>query len=154
MKKASTLVAALPLLLLAIVSAPRAVAENDPTTLRGEAILAHPAGKLAVQSAELLAAGKIEEAIRLRTSAEQADWKKQSSEDRKGMIARLKERAPNPKAFTEAIRKGGELTLRPDGARLVVAMGAAGSAIAFFEISCRCGGRPRRSTRVLRPGVS
>ncbi|MCM3876340.1 MAG: hypothetical protein NEA02_07970 [Thermoanaerobaculia bacterium] len=134
MKKTFVFLAALPLLLLAIAVTPRAAAENEPTTLRGEAILGHPAGKLAIQTAELLAAGKVEEAIRLRTSAEQADWKGQSAGDRKDMTARMKERAPNPKAFAEAIRTGGELILTPVRGRLSVPMGAAGSAAVILEI--------------------
>lgn len=134
MKKTPVLIATSSLLLLVIATAPRLAAEDGPTTLSGEAILGHPAGKLAIQTAELLVAGKVEEAIRLRTSGEQADWKKASAGDRQDMAARLKERAPNPKALADAIRKGGELILRPDGANLVVPMGAAGTAIAYFAM--------------------
>lgn len=134
MRRTLSIAAALPLLALGFTAAPRAAADDGPTTLKGEAILGHPAGKLALKSAELLAAGKIEDAIRLRTSAEQADWKKQSDADRKEGAARLKERAPDPKAFAAAIKTGGELTLVQGGGRLMVPMGAAGSAIAFFEL--------------------
>lgn len=134
MKRMLSVAAALPLLVLGIASAPRVAADDGPTTLKGEAILGHPAGKLALKSAELLSAGKVEDAIRLRTGAEQADWKKQPEADRRDMTARMKERAPDPKAFAAAIRKGGELTLQPGGGRLMVPMGAAGSAIAFLEM--------------------
>jgi hypothetical protein len=50
------------------------------------------------------------------------------------MTARMKERAPNPKALADAIRKGGELTLRSDGAGLIVPMGANATVVAYFEI--------------------
>lgn len=132
--KRPALAAAIPLLLLVAVPAPRAAAEDGPSTIRGEAILAHPAGKLAIQTAELLVAGKIDDAIRLRTAAEQADWKKASAADRQEMTARLKARAPNPKALADAIRKGGELTVRPDGAGLIVPMGADATVVAYFEL--------------------
>ena len=112
MKTTRSLAAALPLLLLGTVAAPHAAAQ-DPTVIKGEAILSHPAGKLAIQTAGLLSAGKVEEAIRLRTASDQAEWKKESASDRKEMTARMKERAPDPKLLTEAIRKGGVLTVYP-----------------------------------------
>jgi hypothetical protein len=107
----ATLVA-LPLPLFAIAATAPVIAQA-PTVIKGEAILAHPAGKLAIQTAELLAAGKIEDAIRLRTVKDQEEWKKESAAERQEMTARIRERAPDPKLLAEALRKGGILTVYP-----------------------------------------
>jgi hypothetical protein len=101
---------ALLTLLLAFTVAVPASAQ-DPTEVRGEAILSHPAGKLALQVAELLAAGKTDEVLRLRSAEDQADWKKESAAERKAMSERMRARAPEPAALTEGIRKGGVLTV-------------------------------------------
>ncbi|HYN40430.1 MAG TPA: hypothetical protein VE129_01535 [Thermoanaerobaculia bacterium] len=112
MRSTRAAMAALSLTLFGIAAAVPAMAQA-PTVIKGEAILAHPAGKLAIQTAELLAAGKIEESIRLRTAKDQEEWKKESAADRQEMTARMKERAPDPKLLAEAIRKGGVLTVYP-----------------------------------------
>lgn len=52
----ATLVAP-PLTLFAIAASAPVIAQ-EPTVIKGEAILAHPVGKLAIQTAELLAAGR------------------------------------------------------------------------------------------------
>ncbi|MBL8113379.1 MAG: hypothetical protein JNK60_10870 [Acidobacteria bacterium] len=116
---------------LALVSP---VAAQEARTIQGAAILDHPAGKLAVQTAELFHAGKIDEGIKLRTKAEQADWKKAPAGDRAEMSARMKQRAPEPKAFADAIRKGGVLKVRADGADLMVPMEKGATAIAYFDV--------------------
>ena len=121
MRTPRALVAALPLLLLGIAAAAPAAAQA-PTMIKGEAILAHPAGKLAIRTAELLAAGKIEDVIRLRTAADQAEWKKESAAEREDTAARMKDRAPDPKLLAEAIRKGGVLTVFPDPGHARVAV--------------------------------
>ena len=118
-------------LLGGILTAP--VAAEAPTMVRGEAILAHPAGKLALRVSELLAAGKVEEAVRLRTAADQAEWKKQPAAERDDSTARIKERAPDPKVLAEGIRKGGVLTLFPDRASLEAPYGAGGEMAAMFS---------------------
>lgn len=124
-------VTALLPVLFGIVATGPAVSQA-PTIVKGEAILAHAAGKLALQAAELLAAGKVEEVIRLRTAADQAEWKKEPAEERAAAIARLKDRAPDPKALAEAIRKGGVLTLFPGRASLESPYGNGGEVMALF----------------------
>lgn len=116
---------------LALVSP---AAAQEAKTIQGAAILEHPAGKLAVQLAELFHAGKIDEGIKLRTKAEQADWKKAPAGDRTDMSARMKQRAPEPKAFADAIRKGGVLKVRADGADLMVPMEKGATAVAYFDV--------------------
>ncbi|MEO6327221.1 MAG: hypothetical protein ABIT01_13115 [Thermoanaerobaculia bacterium] len=128
----NSLLATLALPLLALV-APSAGNAQETPEIRGEAILAHPAGKLALKTDELLFAGKIDEAIALRSTAEQADWKKSPAGERKDMGERMKQRAPEPKAFAAAIRKAGVLQVTSNGANLQVPM-AGGTAVAFFEL--------------------
>ncbi len=109
---------ALLTLLLACTSATAAASAQAPTELRGEAILSHPAGRLAIRAAELLVAGKTDEVIRLRTAEDQAEWRKEPAAERKAMGERMQERAPDPAAMTEGIRTGGVLTVYPQRATL------------------------------------
>lgn len=133
MRTPRALETALPLLLLvALASAPSAA--QAPTMIKGEAILAHPAGKLAIRAAELLAAGKAEDFIRLRTAFEQAEWKKESAAERADWAKRAKERAPDPKVLADAIRKGGVLTVFPEGASLESPYGDGGEVAAMFTL--------------------
>lgn len=115
------------------VSAGSALAQ-DPTVVEREAVLAHPAGKLAIRVAELLAAGKIDEAIRLRTPADQEEWKKESPADRQELAKRMKDRAPDPKLLAEGIRKGGVLTVFDEGASLEAPYGSGGEIAAMFTL--------------------
>lgn len=132
MRFVRVLAAPLPFLLLGVVPAVPVAAEA-PTMVKGEAILSHPAGKLALRVAELLAAGKVEDAVRLRTAADQAEWKKQPAAEREDSAARMKDRAPDPKVLAEGIRKGGVLTLFPDRASLEAPYGAGGETAAMFS---------------------
>jgi len=125
------LMPALPLLLFGFAVAAPAEAQA-PTVVKGEAILSHPAGKLAMQTAELLHAGKIEDVIRLRTADDQAEWKKEPAGERQEMTARMKERAPDPKLLAEAIRKGGILTVYATRATLESPYGSGGEVMAIF----------------------
>lgn len=131
MRITRALVTALPLFLFGTAVAAPAEAQA-PTVIKGEAILAHPAGKLAIRTAELLKAGKIEDAIRLRTAEDQAEWKKESAAERQDMTARMKDRAPEPKLFEESIRKGGVLTVYATRATLESPYGSGGEAMAIF----------------------
>lgn len=105
---------------------------QEPTTLEREAILAHPAGKLALTVAGLLSAGKIEDAIRLRSPADQEEWKKETPADRQELAKRMKDRAPDPKLLAEGIRKGGVLTVSGEGASLEAPYGDGGEVAAMF----------------------
>lgn len=132
MRMNRALVIALPLLPLGLAAVP--VAAQAPTMIKGEAILAHPAGKLALRAAELLAAGKIEDVIRLRTAADQAEWKKQPAAEREDSARRMKDRAADPKRLAEEIRKGGVLTVFKDRASLESPYGDGGEAMAMFTL--------------------
>ncbi len=133
MRIARALVVALPLSVVGTVSS-SPVAAQAPTMIKGEAILAHPAGMLALRAAELLAAGKIEDAIRLRTAAGQAEWKKEPAAEREESARRMKDRAPDPKRFAEEIRKGGVLTVFKDRASLESPYGDGGEVAAMFTL--------------------
>lgn len=85
------------------------LAQDDPQVLEGEAAFKHPSTQVVLQAAEHFRAGKIDAGMALYTASEQADWKKSS--EKAELSARRKERAPDPKAFAEGIRKGGTLTL-------------------------------------------
>ncbi len=93
-----------------------------------------PAGKFALRAAELLAAGKTDDVIRLRTAADPEEWKKESAKGRQEMTERMKGRAPEPKAFSEAIRKGGVLNFIADGASLEAPWGAGGEVRAILAL--------------------
>lgn len=133
MRTAKASVIAVPLLLLAaLATAP--VAAQAPTMIKGEAILAHPAGKLAIRAAELLAAGKTDDVIRLRTAADQAEWRKESAAEREDWAKRAKDRAPDPKLLADAIRKGGVLTVFPDRASFESPYADGGEVMAMFTL--------------------
>src|SRR5687768_18530107 len=63
--------------------APGVLLAQDPTEIKGEAILKHPIGVLAIKAADLLTAGKIDEVVALETQESQAERKKESAADRK-----------------------------------------------------------------------
>jgi hypothetical protein len=119
---------------LAIAIFPFGVFAQEEQELRGEAIMKHPIGPLAVQVAELMAAGKTEQAIALRSKAAQAEWKSAPTDEKEAMAGLMKQRAPAPAALREAIRKGGVLTLRENFAQLIAPMGPQEEALAMFEL--------------------
>lgn len=132
MNRSLALVATVATVLLGFGIVPPVRAQDDPTLIEGEAVLAHPAGKLAVKAAELFRAGKVDEGMALYTASDQADWKKAS--DRAEMSARKKERAPDPKILAERTRKGGKLTLYPSEGQLQVPMPDRAMALAYFGL--------------------
>ena len=105
----------------------------QPTEIKGEAILKHPAGQLAIKAAGLLSAGKVEEVVALGGKASQDEWKKESAEDRKGMAEMMRRRAPAPATYSDAIRKAGVLTINDTSAILRVDLDKGDAAIAYFE---------------------
>jgi len=124
-------------LLIAVFSAtaaltPRAVLAQKPTEIKGEAILKHPIGALAIKVADLLTAGKVDEVVTLGAREFQADWKKESAADRKQLAENMKSRAPSPSVLSEAIRKSGVLTIEGDSA-VIEATSAAGDVSLLFE---------------------
>jgi hypothetical protein len=124
----------LSIITVAIVfSVSTSVLAQDPEDVTGEAILEHPAGQLAVKAAELLTAGKTDAVIALGTKAGQDEWRKTPAEDRKGIAAMQQKRAPAPAMLSEAIRKGGVLSINGDFAVLRVDLAKGDAAIAYFE---------------------
>ncbi len=105
----------------------------QPNEIKGEAILKHPAGQLAVKAAGLLSAGKVEEVIALGGKASLDEWKKESAEDRKGMAEMMRRRAPAPETYSDAIRKAGVLAVQENSAVLRVDLAKGDAAIAYFE---------------------
>ena len=112
----------------------------QPEELKGEAILEHPAGQLAVKAAELLTAGKAEGVVALGPKSGQDEWRKLSAADRKQVAAMMQRRAPAPATFSDAIRKAGVLAINENSAVLRVDLGDGDAAIGYFE---REGGRWR-----------
>jgi len=108
-------------------------AAQQPQTVTGEAILKHPIGQLSIKAADLLRAGKVEEAIALQPKEAQAEWKKESDQDRKAMAAMKQRRAPSV-GFADAIRKAGVLQINGTSANLRVDLGAEGEGIAMAEL--------------------
>jgi hypothetical protein len=102
--------------------------------LKGEAALKHPASQLAVKVAGLLQAGKIDEAVALRSKSDIDDWKKMSAADRRDMSANYQERAPDPRALAAAIAKTGVLTVNGSTARLEANLENGAEVIASFEL--------------------
>jgi hypothetical protein len=88
--------------------------------------------QLALKAAGLVKAGKLEEAMALRTRESQAEWKSMSADDRRGLGASIAERTPDPKTFADDVRAGGELTVM--GHSAVLGVSAAGRRVAaYFE---------------------
>jgi hypothetical protein len=102
------------------------------TRLKGDEALKHPAVQLAVKAAELLKAGKVDEAMALQTKEALSGWKAMSPADRQEMGAGIVKRSPDPKAFAEAVVKNGELTINGNTGVLGFAIGDNRGA-AYFE---------------------
>lgn len=119
----------------ALVTASTAVVfAQDPVELRGEAILKHPIGEIAIKAAELLSAGKIDQAMQIRSKEDQSEWKKSPADEKEHKAALWKQRAPAPAAFRDAIRKAGVLTIEGAQAKLVVPFDKGKEVIAAFEL--------------------
>lgn len=124
-------------------AAPRALSQEEPKVLEGQAASGHPSVQVVVKAAELFRAGKIDAGMALYTASEQADWKK--AKDRAEMAELKKERAPDPKLLADAIRKGGKLTLYAAEAQLQAPMPDRAMAIAYLALekgSWRLSGGP------------
>jgi hypothetical protein len=118
--------------LAAAIAASTVLLAQSP--LKGEAVLKHPAGQLAIKVAGLLHAGKIDEAVALRTKSDIDEWKKMSAADRRDMSANYKERAPDPKVLAAAIAKTGELTVNGSIAQLEAKLDNGAEIVAMFEL--------------------
>jgi hypothetical protein len=100
-----------------------AAAGAQEQSLKGAAALAHPAVQAALKAIDLIKAGKVDEAYALRTKSEAADWKTMSAADRKDAAGFIAERTPSAKAFTDAVRANGELTVTGNSAVLAFMVG-------------------------------
>jgi hypothetical protein len=91
---------------------------QKPAQIKGDAILKHPVGALAIKSADLITAGKIDEYYALRVADDRAEWKAASASDRREISDLLKDRVPTSAVLTETIRQAGVLTIEGDRAAL------------------------------------
>ena len=116
---ATVLLPALVAACLAAGATPTARAQEDGP-FKGEAALAHPAVQLAVKAAELIKAGKIDEAMALRTAESRAEWTQMPAGDRRDLGARLATLTPDPTSFAADVRAFGELTINGNSGVLAV----------------------------------
>jgi hypothetical protein len=121
-----------PACLSAAIAASTVLLAQSP--LKCDAALKHPAGQLAIKVAGLLHAGKIDEAVALKTKSDIDEWKKMSAADRRDMSANYKERAPDPKALAAAIAKTGELTFNGSMAQLEAKLDNGAEIVAMLEL--------------------
>jgi hypothetical protein len=110
----------------------RADADAQVTRLKGDEALKHPAVQLSLKAAELMKAGKVDEAMALQTKEAFSEWKAMPPADRQEMGAGIAKRSPDPKAFAEAVLKNGELTITGNTGVLGFAIGGNRGA-AYFE---------------------
>jgi hypothetical protein len=107
-------------------------AHAQVTRLKGDEALKHPAVQLALKAAELMKAGKVDEAMALQTKEALSEWKAMRPADRQEMGAGIAKRSPDPKAFADAVLKNGELTISGTTGVLGFAIGGNRGA-AYFE---------------------
>lgn len=109
----------------ALVLLPSLVEAQD-TPINGEAVLKHPLGVLATRSVDLVAAGKIDEVMALRTKDDRDEWETAPAADRKDFGERMRQNAPSPTVFADLVRASGALAVDGDQATLE-ATGPAGT---------------------------
>lgn len=95
-------------------------ASAEKAELKGAALMAHPATKVALENMALMHAGKIDDAVKMGTKAMQADWKALPDEDRKMMSEMMQHFAVPDAEFRAEVEKFGTLTVDGDKATLVV----------------------------------
>lgn len=103
---------------LAAATTPARAQDDGP--IRGETALAHPAVQLAVKAAELIEAGRIDEAMALRTAESRSEWTQMPAGDRRDYGARITRLTPEAKSFAADVRAFGELTISGNSAVLGV----------------------------------
>ena len=101
---------------LVVLPAPGAA---QPAPVKGDAILKHPLGVLAAKVVDLIAAGKYDEVMALRTKGDQTDWQAASATEKREFGDRMKSNAPSPAAFADMVRAGGELIVEGETASLM-----------------------------------
>jgi hypothetical protein len=95
-------------------------AQAAKSEIKGDAILAHPCGKLAIKQMGLLHDGKIDEANQLSTPQMQERWKAMPESDRAMMAGMMKEMSQTEAQFTADIKSGGLLVVDGPAATLTV----------------------------------
>lgn len=100
--------------------APGAAPGAEKTELRGDAILEHACGRLAVRHTGLLHAGRFEEAFALATPEARAQWDAIPEARRKAIYKALRETAPTESELAADIRRLGVLEVEGDAATLTV----------------------------------
>jgi hypothetical protein len=90
------------------------------TELRGSEILGHPVGKLAISYAELVHAGRMDDALDLATVAEQERACSQSLGQRHRSEEFKRKMLPRPPHFLSAIEQGGVLSIQGAAAFLEI----------------------------------
>lgn len=88
--------------------------------LKGQAILDHACGKVAVKHMGLVHAGKIDEANLLSTKEMQDMWKAMPAKDRAMMSGMLKEMSKTPEQYAIDIKANGLLAVNGQDATLTL----------------------------------
>jgi len=105
---------------------------QEQSPIKGEAALKHPAVQLALKAAELIKAGKVDEAFALGTKQSQSDEKSIPAAERRDFLASITAKTPDPKALSDAIRKGGELNILGGDMAVLNVPVANGRIMAYF----------------------
>jgi hypothetical protein len=91
-----------------------AVAVAAETRLQGAAILQNPIGDLALRYADLLHAGKMDDAMKLASTTAQAGWKALPASERTASADFRRKLIPPRAALAAGIRAGGVLIIEGD----------------------------------------
>ncbi len=89
------------------------------TQIKGPDIMKHPIGPLAVQYVELVQSGRMEDAIKLSSNKEQAEWKKYPSE-RTATANFMKKMMPSPADLQASLKGSAILVVEGNRATLNV----------------------------------
>ncbi|MCB1051628.1 MAG: hypothetical protein KDC71_13605 [Acidobacteria bacterium] len=123
------------LLLLVFGLLPLLAAGDDPQTLTGKAILAHPAGQAIVAAGKLIYEGKLAQVRQTSTQDVREEWAQLSKQEQASESERLQGRAPDPKTFEADIIASGILTFYGESASLRIPDGEDGTkAMAFVSL--------------------
>jgi hypothetical protein len=95
-------------------------AQAAKTEVKGAAILEHPLGKLATQNMALMAAGKIEDALKMSSKAMNAEFAAMPADDRKSMSEMMKAFSVPDAEFRAKITKFGVLVVEDTSATLTI----------------------------------
>lgn len=120
-------------LLVTVIALRASPLQPDNHDITGEALMKHPTTLLAIKAAELVAAGKVDEAIALRTKSQISEFKSTPPGDKREFVESIKKMSPEPKAFAAAIRKSGSLMILANTGVMNAQMGKS-RALTYFEL--------------------